>query len=303
MMDAAAPMPAALSGVTIDNLLPGRFEITAERSTSVSSSLTIEQRSPEGAWKPLENLDLGKGYRLVEKCTESPLPTCVELSASRPLHPVAFQGFDCSAQCNGSCRANRWVGPGTFRLVVRGCEHATAARAEGPAFDLPDPRSAEGLVRWGLATNAKRATMVRLDLPTAGGWTAEAMPSSGRLAGLIERPKTERALDQNSLETLVALLRDDKGYDDLIQKRCAIGKVVGVRLHRQSASFGPSDETTMESVELAFDFRCQKLFAVYGGFRGRAREVHATHFDPSRRAWLEFARHALAEDRELQTLK
>ena len=72
----------------------------------------IERRSPDGKWEPLQNLDLGAGYRLVEQCGPALIPTapeagaCVELAPGHAFHPVPFRGLGCSAQCNGTC--SRW---------------------------------------------------------------------------------------------------------------------------------------------------------------------------------------------------
>jgi hypothetical protein len=295
---------SALGTVTITNLAPGHFEIGAGASTRLATHATLEQRGADGTWKALENLDLGKGYRLLERCAEE-APSCVEVAPDRPLRPVAFRGFDCSAQCNQSCRANVWLGPGAFRLAVHGCgEPASSGDPRGPTFELPDARSPQAFARWGIATDVVRATIMRADLPVAGGWDVVAPPTSARVAGLVARASSERPLDHAGLDTLLALLRDPKGYDDAVAKRCAVENIVGVRLYRRLATTALNDETELDTVELAFDFRCQKFFAVTGGSKGRPREVVvATHFDPSRAAWSAFVKRELAEDPEIRKLK
>lgn len=301
---ARVPEASAVGGVAITNLGPGRFEIETGTPTRLATVATIEKQLASGSWSAFSNLDLGMGYRLVEACGEA-APSCVDLAPGRPLHPVPFSGLSCSSQCNPSCDKNVWIGPGWFRLVVDGCEPGAAAsnRAVGMPFELPDHRSARSLLRWGLATDARRAAAMRLDLPPKGGWEPAAKPANGRVAGLVERPGTERGLDAAAFDALLALLRDDKGYDDVRAKRCAVGTVVGARLYRLPASTAPRDETAFESVELAFDFRCQTLVAVLGGADGRPRAVHATYFDPSRAAWVAFAKRALPDDAELRALK
>jgi hypothetical protein len=90
------------------------------------------------------------------------------------------------------------------------------------------------------------------------------------------------------------------GFDDEVMKRCAVEHLVGVRVVRRLATTGPP---RTETVEIAMDFLCNKLFIVHGGERGSERRVHATHFDPSRAAWIGWAKRALPEDREIAALR
>jgi hypothetical protein len=75
---------------------------------------------------------------------------------------------------------------------------------------------------------------------------------------------------------------------------------VGFRLVRAPSTTGKSKE---HDIEIAIDFRCQKLFIVEGGEDGLPRTVHSTDADPSRTAWLELARASLPSDAKLQRLK
>jgi hypothetical protein len=253
----------------------------------------IEQKSG-GDWKLLEHLDLNSGYRLVERCADTP-PACIDLLATTPLHPVPFRGFNCSAQCNDTCAANVWLGPGTFRLVVSTCDGAAVA---GPPFELPPVDNSSLLERWGLAADAVSAAAMRLEKPGAG-WNGASPAAPDRIAGFTVRAGTERPLDAATLAALLDRLRAPAGYDDRIAKRCAMDHLVGFRLTRRPASTGAAHD---DIVEIAVDFTCQKLFAARGGSRGRARSVLGTHFDPSRAAFLALVKQALPGDAEIARL-
>jgi hypothetical protein len=280
-----------ITGVAITNLAPGEIEIESAGPVQLAAAAQLE-RQADGGWTPLQHLDVDQGYRLVERCGGAAPPSCVDLAPGATLHPVPFQGFDCAAQCNASCRANVWLGPGTFRFVLRTCAGAVIP---GPPFDLPGPDSSAALSRWGLAADAVSATAARLDKPAAG-WNGTAPPAADRIAGFAVRPGSERPLAAADLGALLERLRAPDGYDDRIAKRCAMDHLVGFRLTRRPATTGaPRDEVA----EVAIDFNCQKLFAVRGGERGRARALHGTHFDPSRAAFLALVKRVFPGDAEL----
>ncbi len=133
---ASATFP--LSGIVITNLSPGRFEVSNKGPAPVKlkTSASIERQDSGGGFQAIESrFDVGKGYRLIEQCVATE-PPCVEIPASGKLYPVRWSGFNCSAQCNGTCRANSFEGPGTFRLVVTQCEGD--AQVAGPTFELPE---------------------------------------------------------------------------------------------------------------------------------------------------------------------
>lgn len=289
------PAPPPPPDVTITNLTPGELEIVSSTGVKLAGVARIERKVDTG-WAPLAELDGGKGYRLVERCQGADPPACVDLRPSSAIHPVPFRGFGCSSQCNDACRANVWEGPGTFRMVVSTCDGVSVA---GPPFQLPGPEHASSLLRWGLATDVTRAWAMRLDRPAAG-WNGASPPAPGRLAGFTVRAGSERLLDEPEVTGLLERLRAPGGYDDQIAKRCAMDHLVGFRLARRPATTGAPLE---DEVEIAVDFACQKLFAVRGGARGSARTVHATHFDPSRAAFLTLARRALVDDAELGKLR
>ncbi|HET6582045.1 MAG TPA: hypothetical protein VFG69_01335 [Nannocystaceae bacterium] len=290
MVTAAAP------ALTITNRLPGSFELVSEGDVALSGVARIERRAADGSWSPIGNLDLGKGYRLVERC-DAEVPACIELDAGVVRRPVPFLGLTCSSQCNHTCRANKWLGPAELRLAVHGCNGGVAA---GPSFEWPDVDHVGQMPRWGIATDVVRATAMRLEVHV-GRWTLEQPAEAGRLAGFDVKSAKERDLAPTELATLVELLRSPTGYDDRSERRCAFGKtLVGFRLVRAPATTAAAPRE--EDVEIAIDFHCRKLFVVQGGHDGIPRTVHATHFDPSRAAWLALAHASLPGDRRVAQL-
>ena len=289
------PAPPPTPSVIITSPMPGELAIEATKPVKIASSATIEHQV-DGKWSAVPDLDLGKGYRLVERCGGAAPPACIDLAPGAPLHPAPFRGFSCSSQCNEECGKNIWLGPGSFRLVVRTCDGATI---EGPMFRLPDASRAPFVTRWGLAVHVIRASAMRLEKPGAG-WNATAPAAPDEIAGFKVRAGTERALEEPEITSLLERLRSPDAFDDKIVKRCAMDHLVGFRVTRRPATTGDKRE---EVAEIAIDFTCQKLFAVYGGERGRARRVHATHFDPSRAAFLTLSRRALVDDAEIAKLR
>ena len=155
--------------------------------------------------------------------------------------------------------------------------------------------------RWKVTTDVLRVDAVRLELP-GPKWDA-IDPTSTLLAGFAERG-AESPLDHETTDALVKALRAPHGFDDDIVKRCAVGHLVGFRVRRSLATTADTKESPEpEVVDVAVDFTCQKLFVVRGGAQGGARTVHATHFDPSRAAFLALAKKALPADPEIAALK
>ncbi len=296
----ALPPPAAnKDSVVITNLAPGEIEVASPSGSKVSTKTRVEQKDATGSWTPLEQLDLGNGYRLVSAC-DAPSNDCATLSAS-PLRPVLWQGFSCSSQCNSSCDKNVWEGPGTFRIVVLPCAgDSKATEIAGPAFDLPSHDfTGPAFDRWKLSTDVASATAVRLDGPDAA-WSATVPAKSGSLAGFAERPDTARPLDSPVLAALVLLLQDPKGFDDKTAKRCAMKNLVGFRVTRNLTTTSTTPRS--ELVEIAIDFNCHKLFAVRGD-DGRPRTVLATHFDPSSAGFASLAKKSLPTDKDLAAVR
>ncbi len=286
---------AASAPVVITVLGLGRFEVAAPAKATVRTVARLERRGADGAWSPPADaeLDLGKGYRLLERC-DDPAPACIDVTT--PLQPVAWTGLDCSAQCNHSCRANRWVGPGTFRLVVLSCDGATSTA--GPAFEVPgtDFSDEPAFARWGLATHLLRGSVARLELPD-GKWDAKAH-GTGVIAGFTVRPATEHALAPADVEEIAKLLQNPHGYDDQVLKRCQMEATVGFRLTRQLPTTGAPRE---EILDLGIDLHCSKFFAARG--EGPNRYVHSTHFDPSHASFVALVKRLFPDDAQLRKLR
>jgi len=297
-VSSAAPSsaPSGPSPIVVTNLASGEFQLDVRQPIGVALVATLEARSEDGGWAPLDNLDLGKGYRLVESCADKEPPSCVSLSPGKPFFPVPWQGFGCSAQCNGTCRANSWEGERTFHLVVRACDGSTSVT--GPAFTLPGPELAgRPFERWKVTTDVTSGSVMRLDL---AGKLNPADPQEMSLAGFPIRRGTQSPIDRDTVDALVKALRTPHGFDDDIQKRCLMSHLVGFRLRRALPTTGDARE---ETVDVAIDFTCQKLFVGRPGLAGSPPRLHATHFDPSRPAFLALAKKALPADGEIKGLK
>lgn len=281
---------------------PGLFAIQNVGTTAVAAAAVavLERKAPDGTFVPLDGLDLGAGYRLVESCSsrvgEAP-PSCTEIPAGTILKPVPFRGFSCSSQCNGSCRANGWEGPGTVRLRIQDCHGATLAA--GPTFDLPDDSGVpERFERIQFASNLSAGDAFRVELVAVPDMGASAV--EGRLAGYPRREETRVALTASDVGDLRALLSAPAGFDDRVAKRCLMSHLVGFRLQREAISQEPTARLPAELSEMLVDFTCNKVFLVLGD---RApRTVLASHFDPSRPAFLRLVKRLFPSDRELQKL-
>jgi len=293
----ASPVPTPSAPLAIVDLGGGRFAIENDGADAarVKSAAAIERKTDTG-WQALY-IDVRDGYRLVEQCPArgTPVDACVSVPAHGELDPARWTGFNCSGQCNMICRANAFEGPGTFRLVVSTCD---GARVEGPAFEMPSFRDPPALDRWALATNIASASVVRLDNASAAHADTSAPASPGHVAGFATKG-AEHPLDSSvALGALRAFLQDGRGFDDKIMKRCAMGPMVGVRLERDLPSTAAARRQT---VEIAMDFSCNKLFAAFG--EGSHRVTLASHFDPSHRAAVTWAKAVFPGDAEIAKLR
>lgn len=290
----AEPAPPA---VVITNVLPGRFVLSSAHGLGLDTDAAIERRGDDGQWSAMPGLDLGAGFRLRDSCKQAPA-SCVQLDPAKALVPVPWSGMSCSSQCNQSCRKNVFVGPGTFRLTVRTCDGG--AIASGPAFTLPAGHRDEAqLLRWGLAEDVKRASIMRLDLDGPRK-DVSAAGTPGQLGGHPIRKGSERALDDAALELLRRLLRDEHGYDDGLARRCKHTLEVGIRMIRTPPTTGTPRE---QPVDLLLDFPCQRVFIAVGGDDGTPMIVGGAIIDPSLEQWLELLRRGLPDDREIAKLK
>jgi hypothetical protein len=280
---ANAPADAgAWSPITVTAMGPGSFEIenTSGKTVKLMTVAPIETQGGAPLW-----LELGKGYELLEQCPTTPPKTCVELAPGATLRPVPWTGFTCSAQCNGDCDKNVWVGIGTYRLVVKACESMQPLASL--AFPMATAPAPGAMARFGLMTNPISATIARLELPTQS-FALGAPATSDHIAGFAVKPGTERALSAELLGDLVELVVAPSGFDDKIAKRCLMTDLVGVRVVRHPPTTGAMKE---DVVEIAFDQTCSKFFAVRGDASHRVEM--ATHYDPQRPAFLAWAKRSL----------
>lgn len=126
------PADAAPRTIVVKNLgRPGELAVENRGAARrLRSSVAVERRL-DNAWQVMGNM-----LDMVETCDRSrPEEACTDLRAGAVLTLVPWNGMSCSGQCNEACNLNSYVGPGTFRFVVRSCDGKQ--RWEGPAFVLP----------------------------------------------------------------------------------------------------------------------------------------------------------------------
>ena len=73
--------------------------------------------------------------RLINSCSETETGANRVLHRGETLELKAWNGWSCDGQCGRSCRANVYLGPGEFRLVVVSANGKQ--RFEGPGFMMP----------------------------------------------------------------------------------------------------------------------------------------------------------------------
>lgn len=119
------------SSVLVRNLsTPGTFEVE-NRGPDIALAWSVAvQRQDKGQW----NNEV-TSLSLIQTCGAPPPPDCFHLTHGAKIRPVQWNGLTCASQCAGACRANVYLGPGHFRLVVSSCEGRR--KFTGPAFDLP----------------------------------------------------------------------------------------------------------------------------------------------------------------------
>ncbi len=286
--------------IAITDFGGGRFQITntSGEPIRVKTRASIERSMRDGTttWAAIDDrIDLGSGYKLLERC--GPSDACVEIAPGATLTPVRWTGMGCSGQCNFTCRANSYEGPGLFRLTVDACD--SRSERHGPERSrLPDITNEGGVDRFALATDVDSAIAVRLERPSTAGFDASQPRATDRIAGFAIRTGTEKPLDHSALDALTAWLRAPKNFDDVTMKRCAVHDLVGVRLTRHPRTTLATPVT--EIVDVAMDFACNKLLVAFG--EGANRKAEGTLFDPSRPAILAWAKGVFAGDAEIDKL-
>ena len=130
--NAAAITDAAPETILVRNLeTPGSFEVENRGPAIAMYSQVIVQEMVEGKWQ-----DRATDLILSETCDWNPKAGCRTLGQGAKLRPPAWNGLICSGQCPLGCRANAYLGPGSFRFVVMSCDQKQ--RFYGPAFTMPD---------------------------------------------------------------------------------------------------------------------------------------------------------------------
>ena len=267
---AADPAPPA-SNVVLTIREPGVLEV-APNGTALSMGAVVEQEK-DGRWTDLAP---SEPYRLLESCSIDDLPLCT--ASDHTLQIVPWTAMTCGSQCSPDCRKAVPYGRGPFRFVVKACDGSHPLVS--PAFDMDD--------RHWAAQSTTKAVVARVDQPPK--WDAASGPSATTIAGMTVKG-AEQALDDDARKALAAALDDPKGFDDVLQRRCPMGTKVGFRLTRTLPTTG--SETKEQTNDIVIDFTCQKLFVVRGD--KLPRHVHASHFDPSRPAFVAIAKRYFPE--------
>ena len=130
----AEPLPGAAPVVVTNLASPGAFSVrnASPQEVRVAREVIVE-RQTAGKWEQIV-----APVELVQRCENPPAGSCIALAGSATIRPVPWNGYSCAPQCPGSCRANVYAGPGTFRFVVTSCDRTQ--RFTGPAFELPAER-------------------------------------------------------------------------------------------------------------------------------------------------------------------
>lgn len=167
--------------------------------------------------------------------------------------------------------------PAPPTATASGSTSAAAPRVEEPPPGLTDLMR----VRWLAARDMKRATMARADQPVK--WAPEEPVGAhpDRFAGLTLRKSTLRELGPGERATLAGLLRDPRGFEDEVRRRCVMGHIFAFRLFPNEEA--DRDAATAPVTDLVLDLDCRSLWVVTArpGDPTGPRQVHAGYMDPS----------------------
>lgn len=282
---AAAPRP----DVTLTLRGPGELDV--EGAASLTTEMRVEKREGTEPWTALEQAD---PFRLRATCEGTPA-ACTELRAGATLHVVKWSGLLSSSQCGLGVRGTSGHPAATIRFVASTCEHG--ARFESPSFEVPAMVHADMADRLWAADALTAVTAVRVDQPPK--WNAAQPASASAVAGFEVRPATNVTLDDAQRAQLAALLRAPAGYDDKVMKRCRMEHLIGFRLTRTLPTTALAPRT--QGIEMGIDLTCNRIVLVRGDAAPRA--VHASHFDPSRPAFVQLVKALFPTDRELAAVK
>lgn len=225
------------------------------------------------------------------------------MTAGAPMHPLA-RGIAVALLAALSVRCHRASGEvgGSRAATVPTSERTTDRAAPRPHAPAPppvvaaqpapdEPRSDPAAQRWHAVKDVAAGTCVRVR-------GVAAVTPGPRLASYLVGPGPKRALSAEDVGALVELVRSNSGFDDSITKRCRPGISIGFELTRKAEAGVNLD--VPPATELVLDFGCAKLTVV--DTRAPA-DLHSTYFDPSRSAFVAFAKRVLPGDRDIQKLK
>jgi hypothetical protein len=123
-----------MDSVVVHNLNPpGTFSVTNNGNDIRLLRMVLVEKQEGGAWTATD-----ADVRLIATCEETETGPTRLLKRGETLVVKSWNGWSCDGQCPRPCRANIYLGPGTFRFVVRS-ENGTK-RFEGPPFELGQER-------------------------------------------------------------------------------------------------------------------------------------------------------------------
>jgi hypothetical protein len=265
-----APVPPVGPALEIVAIAPGRFALKSASGVSVAVQARMERRTAEGTW------EAATPFELRQDCESPASAGCRQISAGGTFVPLSWSG-DCGSCCTDE--STRPLDPGPRRLVVSGCGNGALSWAGGP-FDVPG--TLQALERRRAAAAIESATAAQLNKAET---SADAAPAQARIANIPVVRGTEAALAPDTIEALSAWLRDPRGFNDRVLKRCQRGNAFGFRMTRDTPHVGK------EKTEIAIDLRCNSI-AVINEEGSRTRRTDA-FFDGSRAAALALLEQAL----------
>ena len=110
---------------------PGGLRIINDGAGAVTIQMAIAvQKQEASGWVPIVT-----EFNAIARCDPPGPGTTVAIAPATALAVQGWRGFSCSGQCNFTCRANIYYGPGTFRFVVTVLP--ASDRIASAAFVLP----------------------------------------------------------------------------------------------------------------------------------------------------------------------
>lgn len=141
---AETPKPLEKPAIIVRNVgEAGGFEVeNAGEETELDWQVLVEKKGAD-KWQRYSSKPTYLNILLVDKCILPPLtkpaeekPSCRAFGKGETLRAVSWSGWSCSAQCPPrACRANAYLGAGTYRFVVGSCDRQK--EYYGEEFRLP----------------------------------------------------------------------------------------------------------------------------------------------------------------------